>query len=71
MKRDEVRKLKDKAEAELWNDLSSSREELRVLKFDLAAGKAKNSGTVGATRKKIARIMTFIAEKSKALKNNG
>jgi len=83
MKRDELRKLKDKTVPELQKDLTAAREELRVLKFDLTAGKAKNIRTITETKKRIARIMTFlqqaqdgersrtiIAEKSKT-NNNG
>jgi large subunit ribosomal protein L29 len=71
MKRDEIRKLRDKTIPELQKDLAEDREALRAMKFDLAAGKIKNEGKIKDTRKKIARIMTFIAEKSKEIKNNG
>lgn len=69
MKKTDIIKLKDKTIEELQKDLSVSREELRALKFDVIAGKAKNISTLVDTRKKIARIMTFIAEKSRSNKN--
>lgn len=69
MKRDELRKLRDKNVAELQKALSDAREDLRVFKFDLAAGKVKNIGTIIETRKKIARIMTYLNEKTKDNKN--
>lgn len=60
MKKNDIKKLKEKNTAELQKDLAESREHLRTLKFDLAAGKVKNVGLITETRKKIARMMTFI-----------
>jgi ribosomal protein L29 len=70
MKRDELRKLKDKTVQELQKDLAAAREELRVLRFDLAAGKVKNIKMITEIKKRIARLITFIVEKSK-INNNG
>lgn len=66
MKKKEIQELKRKPRAELQNLLETSKERLRTLKFDLAAGKVKNVKDLRAIRKNIARILTFLAEK----KNN-
>lgn len=60
MKIKDIQKLKDKNIAELQKTLKEAREELRVLKFDLAAGKVKNIKLIQEIKKKIARILTFI-----------
>ena len=60
MKPREIRELKNKPLAEPQKLLRESRERLRLLRFDLAAGKVKNVGELRALRKDIARIMTFI-----------
>lgn len=64
MKRKEINSLKEKVPAELKKDLNSSYEELRVLKFDLAAGKVKNVRSINETKKRIARILTFLRAKN-------
>ncbi|MBI2013780.1 MAG: 50S ribosomal protein L29 [Candidatus Colwellbacteria bacterium] len=60
MKTKDIQKLKDKNIAELQKTLKEAREELRALKFDLVAGKVKNIKLIQETKKKIARILTFI-----------
>ncbi len=49
-----------KPAAELERLLKDSRERLRVLRFDLAAGKVKNVSELHKVRKTIARILTFL-----------
>lgn len=60
MKRNEIKKLKDKTVAELSKELIEAREGLRAMKFELAQGKIKNVRAINETKKKIARILTFI-----------
>ncbi|MDD5710539.1 MAG: 50S ribosomal protein L29 [Candidatus Colwellbacteria bacterium] len=60
MKKNEIKKLNSKTPADLKKSLVEAREELRVLRFDLAAGKVKNIQKAKEVRKKIARILTFI-----------
>ena len=60
MKKNEIKKLGDKTIADLRKSLTEAREELRTLKFDLAAGKVKNIQRAKEAKKKIARILTFI-----------
>ena len=48
--------------AELEKRLRDGREELRALRFDLAAGKVKNVGLLRTLRKDIARYSTFITK---------
>ena len=60
MKKSEIQKLVKKTPADLQKDLVSAREELRALKFELAAGKVKNIIKVKEAKKKIARILTFL-----------
>lgn len=65
MKKNEVKKLGGKTIPDLKKALSEAREELRALRFDLAAGKVKNIQKAKETRRKIARILTFIRLKEK------
>lgn len=60
MKKKEIIELKAKPLAELLKLLREGRERLRVLKFDLAAGKVKNVKELRKLHKDIARILTFI-----------
>jgi len=60
MKKNEIKKIRDKNEGELRKDLADSRDELRTMKFDLSSGKIKNVRSITETKKKIARILTFI-----------
>ncbi len=68
MKKNEIKKLKERNTADLQKDLVESREALRVLKFDLAAGKVKNVGLINETKKKIARMLTFINQNNANIK---
>jgi len=60
MKKSEIQKLTKKTPADLHKDLASSREELRALRFELAAGKVKNITKVKSVKKTIARILTLM-----------
>ena len=64
MKKSDIKKLQKKTVADLQKDLEAAREELRTLKFDLAAGKVKNISKATEIRKKIARILTFMKQKA-------
>ncbi len=64
MKKREIEDLKNKPVAELQKLAAEAREQLRVLKFDLAAGKVKNVKDLRIIRKDIARLLTFTAQKS-------
>jgi ribosomal protein L29 len=70
MKKDELQKLKNKSLAELEKELADSRERLRNLIFDLASGKTKNTALIAETKKRIARILTFINSKTKESRIN-
>jgi len=61
MKKREIQELKNKPVPELHKLLRESREKLRLLKFDLAAGKVKDIREIRSLRKDIARIQTFIS----------
>lgn len=63
MKKSEIEKLTKKTTADLQKDLASSREELRALKFELAAGKVKNITKVKDVKRTIARILTLLNNK--------
>ncbi len=65
MKLKEIQELKRKPEAELHKLLKDSQERLRVLKFDLAAGKVKNVSEMHEVRKTIARALTFLKQGQK------
>jgi len=63
MKKKEIEDLKNKPAVELQKLAAEARERLRVLKFDLAAGKVKNIKDLRIVRKNIARLLTFMAQK--------
>ena len=65
-KTEEVKDLKNKPPAELRSLLKENREKLRVLQFDLVAGKIKNINELRILRKTIARTQTFLNFKAKA-----
>ncbi len=59
MKKKNLQELRNKVAVELKKDLAVDRERLRVLKFDLAAGKVKNIKEIQAVKKTIAQILTI------------
>ena len=63
MKKKEIQELKNKPLGELERLVIDSAEKLRALRFDLAAGKVKNVNELHQTRRKIARMKTFINQK--------
>ncbi len=65
MKKSEFEKLKAKTPEEIRKDLIESQEKLRSLKFDLAAGKVKNTTDIHETKKRIARLFTFLKTEQK------
>jgi len=67
MKHREIQELKTKPTPELLKLLKEWKERLRVLKFDLAAGKVKNVKELRKLRKNIARALTFM----RTAENNG
>ena len=64
MKRKEIENLKAKSIPELQKQLKENEELLSSSKFDLAAGKVKNIFLIKDTKKTIARLKTFIKEKT-------
>jgi len=64
MKKDDLKKLRDKQIVDLEKDIYDSREKLRTLIFDLASGKVKNSSVSRDVKKHIARLETLIREKN-------
>ncbi len=64
MKKQEKEQLKNKSSSELKKILVNSRENLKKLKFDLAAGKVKNIRQVKETKKIIARALTILNKQS-------
>lgn len=56
----EINELRQKSKTELEKTLQDSRERLRQLRFDLAAGKVKNVREVRKIKKEIARILTLL-----------
>jgi len=59
MKKKDIQDLKTRSVVELANLEHESKEKLRALRFDLAAGKVKNVAELREIKKKIARIKTF------------
>ena len=60
-----IAELKEKTEKELQDIESSLKEKGRDLRFQLAAGKIKNTREIRSTRKTIAQIQTIMREKKK------
>lgn len=60
MKLKEIQELKNKPAAELEKMLKESRDKLRVLKFDLEAGKVKDVAELRQVKRNIARMQTFL-----------
>jgi large subunit ribosomal protein L29 len=55
-----ISELAQKNKSELEKLLQENRERLRVLRFDLAAGKVKNVREIRKIKKDIARILTIL-----------
>ena len=68
MKKKDVQEMKNKSEAELMRLVKDKNEELRTLRFDLAAGKVKPISKIREARKKIARAMTFLNQQAQHAK---
>lgn len=64
MKRKEIQELKTRPVEELAHLVQEESEKLRVLRFDLAAGKVKDISQIHEAKKKVARMKTFIHERS-------
>jgi len=65
MKREILKSLREKNDADLLNNLKTDKDNLWQLKMDLAAGKVKNVSEIRKVRERIAIINTLIKEKSK------
>jgi len=65
MKKKDIQELKNKQTAELERLVKDKSEELRVLRFDLAAGKVKDISKIREARKTVARANTFLNQNSK------
>ncbi|MCP6718140.1 MAG: 50S ribosomal protein L29 [Patescibacteria group bacterium] len=57
-----VAEIKKKSKSELKKLLNESKDKLRLLRFDLSAGKVKNVREIREVRKRIARILTILKE---------
>lgn len=55
--------LRQKSQVELERILTESREKLRELRFNLAAGKVKNVREIRKLKKDIAKILTILNTK--------
>jgi large subunit ribosomal protein L29 len=59
-----IKELQQKSKSELQKFLTDSREKLRQLRFDLAAGKVKNVREVRKIKKDIAKVLTLLKQKT-------
>jgi ribosomal protein L29 len=64
MKKKEIQELKNRPAAELASLVEEESVKLRTLRFDLAAGKVKDISAIHESKKKIARMKTFIRAQS-------
>ena len=65
MKRKDIQEMKNKPDAELARLIKDKSDELRTLRFDLAAGKVKDISKIREARKKVARAKTFLNQHAK------
>ena len=63
MKKKDIQELKNKPAAELECLIKDKNDALRVLRFDLAAGKVKDISKIRDAKKAVARIHTFLKER--------
>jgi large subunit ribosomal protein L29 len=63
MKQKDIQDLRNKPDAELVRLIEENFDKLRVLRFDLAAGKVKDIFKIHEARKTIARMKTFLKER--------
>lgn len=61
-----IKEIQQRSEKDLHKDLIEVREKLRVLKFDLSAGKVKNVREIRSIKKDIAKILTVLNTKKHA-----
>jgi large subunit ribosomal protein L29 len=69
--KEHVAELKLLGDAELVQRLSESRKELFNLRFQLATGQLDNTARMGAVKKDIARLATFLRQREIALAEEG
>ncbi|MCX6508173.1 MAG: 50S ribosomal protein L29 [Actinobacteria bacterium] len=69
--KEHVAELKLLGDAELIQRLSESRKELFNLRFQLATGQLDNTARMGAVKKDIARLATFLRQREIALAEEG
>lgn len=62
---DAIRKLD---EVTIQNNIGELKQELFNLRFQAAVGKLENTAQIGKTKKQIARMLTVLNERGKALK---
>jgi ribosomal protein L29 len=62
MKKKDIQELKNKQDAELERLIRDKNEELRILRFDLAAGKVKDISKIREARKLVARAKTLLGQ---------
>ena len=65
MKRKEIQELKNRPVVDLTRMVKEANEKLRVLRFDLSAGKVKNVSELHQLKKSVARMKTFIQQAAK------
>jgi large subunit ribosomal protein L29 len=61
--KENVAEMRALGDSELLNRLGEARRELFNLRFQLATGQLDNSARLGAVRKDIARLSTFLRER--------
>ena len=66
MKKKDIQEMKNKAVGELERFIKDKNDELRVLRFDLAAGKVKDISKLREAKKAVARAKTFLNQHGKS-----
>jgi large subunit ribosomal protein L29 len=69
--KEHVAELKLLGDADLVQRLAESRKELFNLRFQLATGQLDNTARMGAVKKDIARLATFLRQREIALAEEG
>jgi len=65
MKKDDLKKLRDKTADDLKKDLQKDKDSLWNVKKDLASGKVKNISEIHRLKEAVAVINTLLKEKAK------
>ena len=71
MAKEPVEKLREKSRNDLVKEVLKEKQNLQLMRFDLARGKVNNSAAIRNSKKRIARLLSLENEKAKIEKRQG